>query len=248
MAALRSLILAAGVFDESKAWSAISRLTALETLRIEAQDRQSRCDCDVDCPIPKLFSLTALTVIGPRVNRDISRLTNLVELCLLERQGRRAILGDSLANLQRLERLVLSTRYLDAFPVAAVSRCSNLTSLSLGHKKHFESGLIQALASLPRLTELCYVSNPENVVSDVFIRQLTVLHQLRRLTLDAGNEIHLLEAFAEGSFPRLGYLRIHCTTLTKSTERIVFQRFPCLRSFKAVQFWSDSSTTLTKRG
>ena len=237
--ALRSLTLAAGVFDESKAWSAISRLTALETLRIEVQDRQSRRHCDLDCPIPKLVSLTTLTVIGPRVTHGIRNLTNLVELCLVERQGKQAFLGDSLANLPHLERLVLNARYLDGFPVSVFSRCSNLTSLSLGHSRHFESGLISALSNLPRLTQFCYVGTPENVVSDVFVRQLTVLHQLRRLALDAGKEIHLLEAFAEGSFPLLGYLRIHCSTLTKSKERMVFQRFPCLRSLKAVQFSSE---------
>ena len=239
MAGLKTLILAAGVFDKAKAWSAISRLTALKTLRIEVQDRQSRHDRDLDCPIPKLSSLTALTIIGPRVTQDIGSLTNLVELCLVERQGGNVILGNSLANLKHLERLVLNARYLDAFPVRVFSRCSNLTSLSLGHSSHFESGLISALSNLPRLTQLCYVGTPENVVSDAFVRQLTVLHQLRRLALDAGKEIHLLEAFAEGSFPRLGYLRIHCSTLTKSKERMVFQRFPCLRSLKAVQFSSE---------
>ena len=226
-----------GSYRDHIYWT-MTALTALRSLRVAMEDDEMPFSTGwSEMPFSHFSHLSALTLVNLSLKEaDIIHLTGLMELTL----GYKAEGGGHMlsAATQRtsLKKLSLCRVDLSDFPSKAFLCLTHLTTVSLKYVTHMDPFLFQALATLPSLVELSYVHNSNEFMSDALLGHLTLLSELRCLTLDSGTEIDLFTVFQPGSFPRLNYLKINCKKLTTHQERLVYRRFPCLRSIVRIIF------------
>ena len=236
MIQLTSLDLCFEALRKKDVWEAISALANLKSLKLTAQHwmEDDGGDGDPPCPIANLTKLTSLSLIGHGLGQDARRLTNLVELEFTQDHDSELLLQHALPQLPRLERLVIQEMEgdLDPTTISAFALLKNLKSLSLEYTTCIDVRLFEALASLPELAELRYDGYPGHVVPHSFIREVTRLKQLHRLSfLGDGVTMKLFDIFEEGSYSHIMYLHSNLMKHEYNNIHQVFRRLPCLRSF-----------------
>ena len=182
-----------------------------------------------------LTRLTSLALAGMSIDGSIEPLNELAYLSLRRLPQPFTDLDEELAQMTKLTELQFLDRDLRIPPNGVLSCLKNLRRLMLATEAKVDLGFCQSLASLPELTSLFFWSMSKQTETKDFRMQFVLLTQLQELRLRCGSDFDVLDLFGYGTFPRLRHLAIGSPTLADGEEQAMFNRFPCLRSYKSMQ-------------
>ena len=185
--------------------------------------------------VSQLTRLTSLALEGLSIQGSIAPLGELSHLSLEKVPPQSEDLNSALTQLTKLTELLWNDKRLPTLSNHVLSQLKRVQRLILYTQDDVDLEFFQSLASLSDLKSLEFWGLSDQVRLDSFRMQFTVLTQLQELELYCGcTEFDVVGLFGEGTFPRLRYLKIGHPKLEEGDEQKLFNRFPCLRSFKAV--------------
>ena len=239
-------------------FSVVASIDTLRSLALFMHFYQRHSIGDVFCSLKNLQSLSLMvyTSLRPRcVSVCVSQLTHLTALRLIGVSIRGSFLplselkclsmsklpcvwedpSNALVHMTNLTELQWTDQHRSILSNHILSQLKSLQSLSLAARDDLDPEAFQSLASFPDLTTLAYWNSTKKAGLDSFRKQFTVLTQLQELRLRCGGqmsqEFDVLGLFGEGTFPRLRYLMIWNPKQKRGDEQMLFNRFPCLKSY-----------------